>query len=279
MKRLAVGMACLLGLSGVQRIHAQAPAPPPLVLTHVTVIALTGSAPQPEMNVVIANGQIVSVDKSTRFPPAAQIKDASSKYLIPGLWDMHTHPSDKGALGLYLANGITGVRIMWGAPYHHQWSKEIETGALLGPRLVIASQFVDGPHPVHPGLSIVVSSAAEGREAVSIAKREGADFIKIYSLVPQAAYFALAGEANKQRMVFAGHVPRSITPAEASDAGQKSIEHLSGIAFECSDLEPQYQHDLQQLETELAVVGAPGNYYRLLRGLEGKYLAAYNPRK
>src|ERR1051325_3227862 len=53
-------------------------------------------------------------------------------------------------------------------------------------------------------------------------------------MLPRDGYFAIADEAKRQHMVFAGHVPEFVSAAEASDAGQKSIEHLTGVLVACS---------------------------------------------
>ena len=66
-------------------------------------------------------------------------------------------------------------------------------------------------------------------------KKQRADFVKVYSLLPREAYFAIADEAKKLKLPFAGHVPDSVTPEEASDAGQASEEHLLQIVEACSD--------------------------------------------
>ncbi|MGH9842715.1 MAG: amidohydrolase family protein, partial [Blastocatellia bacterium] len=213
--------------------------------------------------------------KKVRVPKDAQVVDATGRFLIPGLWDMHAHWQRKDRLPLYLANGVTGLRIMFGFPVHHEARREIENGVLLGPRMFIASPLVDGPNPIHRD-SIAVSNEAEGRQAVIKARQDGADFIKVYSLLPRDGYFAIADEAKKQGIPFAGHVPRSVTAAEASDAGQKSIEHLSGVAFACSNLEAELPADLAKLRADVA---AGMNYLMLLWRLEGKHLAAYDEQK
>ncbi len=276
MKKLALFLLCLLPalLSAQSKPVAQAQ---PLVFTHVTVIDATGAPSKPDMTVVIAGERITELGKAgkVRLPKDAQVIDATGKFLIPGLWDMHTHPGEKDRLPLYLANGVTGVRVMTGSPMHHEWRREIESGAMPGPRMVIASRHVDGPKPIGRD-SIAVSNAAEGRQAVIKIKQDGADFIKVYSLLPRDAYFAIADEAKKQRILFAGHVPRSVTAAEASDAGQKSIEHLSGVAFACSSLESELPADLAKLQADVA---AGVNYLMLLWRLEGKHLAAYDEQK
>ena len=94
---------------------------PPLAVTHVTVIDMTGAPPRPGMTVVVANGRIVAVGPidSVSPPPGAIIVDGAGKYIIPGLWDMHVHSTfDRYerlvVLPLDIANGVTGVRDMAG---------------------------------------------------------------------------------------------------------------------------------------------------------------------
>ena len=161
--------------------HAEQSAPSPiLVFTHVTVIDGTGAPARPAMTVVMMEGRISAVGTTGEVPvpPEAQVVDASGKFMIPGLWDMHVHWYRKDSLSLFIANGVTGVRQMWGRPMHHAWRTEIEHGSLLGPRMVIASPIVDGPNPIWPG-SISVGNAAEAREAVRTLKQAGADFMHI----------------------------------------------------------------------------------------------------
>jgi len=122
---------------------------------------------------------------------------------------------------------------MWGEPVHHKWRKEISAGKLIGPRMVISSPPVDGPEPILPGPT-VVSNEAEGRQVVRKVKKEGADLLKIYNDIPRDAYFAIADEAKKQGIPFAGHVPFLVSAAEASDSGQQSIEHCHFVLLACS---------------------------------------------
>ncbi len=221
--------------------------PPAIAFAHATVIDMTGAAARPDMTVVIVGDRITEIGKSDKIKPPkdALVVDARGKFLIPGLWDMHVHEWDKNMFfPLFIANGITGVRDMFGPILSiKQWRKEMEEGTTLGPRIVAAGQIVDGPKPIWPG-SLAVSNADEGRKAVMTLKQDGSDFVKVYNLLPRDAYFAIAEEAKRQGMVFAGHVPTSITAAEASDAGQKSIEHLTGILLACSAREDEIRKEV-----------------------------------
>jgi Amidohydrolase family len=222
-----------------------------LAIAHATVIDATGAVARPDCTVVVTGDRITAIGKSrTLTPPAnATVIDATGKFLIPGLWDMHVHWYDPDYLPLFLANGVTGARIMWGYPEHHEWRRKIENGSLLGPRLYIASTLVDGPKPIWPS-SYTASNAAEGRQAVFQAKRDEADFVKVYSLLPRDAYFAIADEARKQNIPFAGHVPIAVTAEEASAAGQKSIEHLIGLLAACSSREDELHQFAQESLTQ-----------------------------
>ena len=225
-------------------LSSQSTRPKPLVFTHVTIIDVTGAPVKSDMTVVIDGNRISELgpDTKVRVPNGAHVVDATGKFLIPGLWDMHVHwfRYDKAFLQLFPINGVTGVRIMWGAPIHFAWRKEVEDGTLLGPRMAIAGNILDGPKPIWPG-SIAISNEREAREAVRTTKEQGYDFVKVYSLLPRKAYFAIADEAKKQGIPFAGHVPNLISVTEASDAGQKSIEHLTGVLAACSSREAELQ--------------------------------------
>src|SRR5215216_544132 len=138
----------------------------PLVLTHVTVIDATGAAGMPDMTVVIEGNRISEIRKSgqVKLPKDAKVIDARGKFLIPGLWDMHVHTFDRNLfLPLYVANGVTGVRDMFGPlPLIRRWGKEIEEGVTIGPRFIAAGPIVDGPKPIWPG-SVAVTTEEDGR--------------------------------------------------------------------------------------------------------------------
>jgi imidazolonepropionase-like amidohydrolase len=219
----------------------------PLVLKHVTVIDVESGRARAEMSVIVEGRYMVAVGSGSKVkvPQQAQVIDATGKYLIPGLWDMHVHEWNKEIFfPLFIANGITGVRDMFSPlPPIKEWRAEIAAGTTIGPHIFAAGIFVDGPYPFCKPCTIAVSSADEGRKAVLKVKEMGADFVKVYSMLPRDAYFAIADEAKRQQMVFAGHVPEFVSAAEASDAGQKSFEHLMGILVSCSAKEKELRKE------------------------------------
>jgi imidazolonepropionase-like amidohydrolase len=231
-----------------------------LVIKRVTVIDATGRGPEPDTTVIVDGDRVVAVGpwRKTHIPRKAVVVDGRGKFLIPGLWDMHVHgASDARAPWshlLFLANGVVGVRDMSGPPDARAWRAAHASSEDPSPTIYLGSPIIDGLNPVWPE-SIVVTDEAQGREVVEQQRERGADFIKVYSRLSRNAYFAIADEANKRGIPFEGHVPESVTAAEASDAGQKSIEHLTRVADSCSKEEKAIDSELQQQE---ALFRAPG---------------------
>jgi len=236
----------VLLLARPQSDRAQAP----IALTHVTVIDVTGGPVRRDTTVLITGDRITAIGDSANIslPAGATVVDATGKFLIPGLWDMHVHWYVRDMFTLFTANGVTGVRQMFGNSDLLRWRDQIAKGSLLGPRMVVASPIIDGPEPIWPN-SIAVSNEEEGRKAVRRVKQWGADFVKVYALLPRDAYFGIADEAKQQGITFVGHAPYSVSPGEASDAGQKSIEHLTGIMLECSDKETELRDKLLKADS------------------------------
>jgi Amidohydrolase family len=108
----------------------------------------------------------------------------------------------------------------------------IHVGALPGPSLDAFEQY-----PQFPGLAVLVRTPDEGRRAVDNLHAAGMDFLKIHTQMSGETWRVVVNRAKALGMPFAGHVPYAVSPVEASDAGQKSIEHLTGVAIACSSEE------------------------------------------
>jgi hypothetical protein len=222
-----------------------AAAPDLLVLTHVNVIDTRQGLTLPDMTVVIKDAKIQAVAKLGLIGANhnTRIVNATGKYLIPGLWDMHVHSTGLSSpwnaeiiLPLYLANGITGIRDMGGDPHVLEpRRKQIEAGQLLGPHMVIAGPFLNAGQSSAD--TIGVNTPEEARQAVDSLKSQSVDFIKILSNLTPGVYWAIADEAKLQHLRFVGHVPASVSAAEAAEMEQQSIEHLTGVLLASSSKE------------------------------------------
>jgi imidazolonepropionase-like amidohydrolase len=211
-------------------------------ITHARVIDTITGQIRPDTTVVIDGNRITSLRSSSKAAPkAAKVIDAHGQYLIPGLWDMHTHvyfdrtaaDGDDIILPLFLANGITGIRDMGSELDAVLDARErVASHRLLGPRMVVSGPMLDGPKSQYKA-AIAISTPEDGRRAVDLLKSRGVNFIKVQSGVPREAYFAIADESRKLGIPFEGHVPDAIRASEAISAGQQTFEHLIGI-FEAS---------------------------------------------
>ena len=246
--------SCLLsGSLGVMGFAQSPPKSKWLIIHDVTLIDGTGATAQPHCSVIVQDNHIVGVMAREALQTwgkwgATWVHGEGKLFLIPGLWDMHVHmifgewfPQGREiTLPLFIANGITGVRDMGGElDVLQQWRKEISEAKLIGPRIIMSGPMLDGPQPRFPS-SIAIKTPEDGRRAVDDLKRRGADFIKLQSLIPRDAVFAIADEAKRQNITFVGHVPDAVRASEASNAGQKSFEHLIGIFEGSSPLEDEF---------------------------------------
>jgi imidazolonepropionase-like amidohydrolase len=205
---------------------------PPLVITHVTVIDPESESVRPDMTVIVRDGRIASIDPSTEQEswPGANVVEGTGKYLIPGLWDMHVHLSltTRSALPVLVANGITTVRDLGGNLSEIDgWRGQIDAGYLTGPRILRVGPMLNGQSFNH--LQMVPGDSSAIRGAARVLKQIGVDAIKIHRRLPRESYFALLDEAKQLGIPVVGHIPMTVTPSEASDAGQATIEHAETL--------------------------------------------------
>ncbi|GAB2750314.1 amidohydrolase family protein [Amycolatopsis magusensis] len=251
----------------------------PLVLTGATLIDGIGGRPRRDSTIVLAGDRIVAAGSVAAA--GAQVIDLRGKFVIPGLWDMHVHtvPLDAIYPPLYVVNGVTGIREMYG--YFHpqlpELRERVETGVVTGPRMVIASNLIDGPHSVHgPTGAVTVSTPEEARAAVRTMKEQGADFIKVYSMLTRETFTAVAEESRRVGLRFAGHVPERMSVLDAADAGQHSMEHLFGFFTATSTRETELRQRLAATPIDPANLQA---WYTVARALEREAATTHDPRR
>jgi imidazolonepropionase-like amidohydrolase len=224
--------AILAGCTSVDNV-------PSLAITHVTVIDATGTPGQPGMTVIVNGSRIAAITPSTgaRVPRNARVIDGSGKFMIPGLWDMHTHLSFYGpeALSMVVQNGVLFVRDLGGSLEElDRWRAEIDSGVRTGPNIFRAGPYIDGPKEfdssengkLRKATTITVTTPAEGRAAVdSLAGR--VDTIKTHNALSKESFLAVAAECHRLNLPLAAHPPsRNITIEEVSDAGVTTLEHI-----------------------------------------------------
>ena len=255
-----------------------------LVFAHVSVVDVESGVARDDQTVVIVGNRIAEVGLAdrVRVPPGGQVIDARGKFLIPGLWDMHAHGVFSPDLFiLHAAHGVTGIRHMAGplteatgfrraGPSElREYPMRIRVGALSGPGL-------DGfeSYPQFPGVWSLVSGPDDARKAVAAVHAARMDFVKIHTQMSRETWRAAVTEAKALGIPFAGHVPYAVSPAEAADAGQKSIEHLTGVPIACSSEEAEIRRSLSPLQP-----GAAGTAPRIEAATGQGALATFSQEK
>jgi hypothetical protein len=250
---LAKNLVSLLCLFLFVSPHAPSPK---VAIRGVTIVDVRDGSLHPGHTVVVAGNRIAAVGPvhAVAMPNDTEIVEATGGYLIPGLWDMHVHSVANVAVDrsiasvavqdwhfpLFLAHGVTGVRNMNDGTgdltlkLTRSVRRRLAEGDLRGPpRFFTAGPSVDGDPPLGSN-AVVVRTPTEARAAVEQLVSNGADLVKVYENLSGEAYYAIIDEARRRRIPVDGHVPFRITPEEAADAGQRTVEHPDALAAGCS---------------------------------------------
>jgi imidazolonepropionase-like amidohydrolase len=200
-----------------------------LAIVDVTVVDTQTGALTPHRTVVVRDGRIRSVDNAPP-PKDAIVVPARGKFLIPGLWDMVTHLSwtRASALPALVANGVTAVRDEGGDLRELAiWADGVRSGRLVGPTIFQVGPMLNGKS--FNRYQYALGSPEQARATVRLLKFEGVDGLEIERRVPRDVYFSLMQEANGAGLPVGGKVPIEVTPIEASNAGQATIDNLETI--------------------------------------------------
>ncbi len=206
-----------------------------IAFTNVNVIPMDKERVLQNQTVLIKNGMIAEIGKQVKIPKDAQVINASGKYLIPGLMDMHTHllsdnddyPDSiaEDELKVMIANGVTTIRLMIGTPEQLVLRAKSASGEIIAPTIYSASPHLTGKKQ---GNDFVVNTPEEAREAVRKSKAAGYDFIKITTFIDAKVYEAAVDEAAKQNIKVIGHADSRFVGVERALKARQQIEHLDG---------------------------------------------------
>lgn len=208
---------------------------PTLAVRDVTVVDVVRGSVASSQTVLIAGDRIVAVGPVDRVnvPSGVEVVEASGRYLIPGLIDMHVHalwhPSVPPTfLPLFVANGVTTMRDMGGTlELLREHRRAPAVRSFPAPRVIAAGAILDGPEPIDPDHSLPVSTAEEAVAAVDSVVSAGADFVKIYTLLPRPAFEGVMRAAEERGLAVSGHVPHEVGQVAAAAAGMQTIEHVT----------------------------------------------------
>ena len=196
---------------------------------NVSVIPMDRERVLPAHTVVVANGAITAMGPSTRVavPRGATVIDGRGKFLIPGLADVHVHVTgdrtyDLPLLKLFVANGVTTVLVMRGAPDRLTLRADVAAGRVLGPRIYTVGPYVNEPF---------VTTPEEVDSTVVDQKRAGYDFIKMHGDLTPAAYARLMAASRRERIRVVGHSPRNLGIDPMYAERQYAVAHAEEFIY------------------------------------------------
>ncbi|WP_298899153.1 amidohydrolase family protein [uncultured Psychroserpens sp.] len=222
-----------------------------ILIKSINVIDVKTGLVLENRNMLIEGNIITAIDSSEILVKDSNtlLIDGSGKYVIPGLWDMHTHSNQHSPWlhhPLYVANGVTGIRDMsgqlnqkdsyWvGSRERLKWNAELDVHQRVTPRYVLQSSYqIDGSASVPDGFPdfFKLENPEQADSLLQFYKNVNVDFIKVYQQIPVDSYRKLAKNAEHYGMYIAGHKPMFLSLEEAVNLGQRSFEHGRIFLFE-----------------------------------------------
>jgi len=241
-----------------------------LIITRVFLIDGTGKPGQENANVYVKDGKIVKISKGRIKPGNGKMIDGSGKYLIPGLFDLHVHPSPAGFVPYDSTDfaktfaqlshfGVTTILVpgcsrcsYQNMEYMHRLSN---SDALSAPRVFYTSPHftMEGRHPVksYPSdnwvdgktvyyiketfqIEPLVKKAAENRAIGIKVTIENGPTPPFVERMPAEFVMKIVKEAKKNNLKVFAHISDLEELRRALAAGVTDMIHYIGI-----DIDPE----------------------------------------
>jgi len=207
---------------------------PVTVIRGGTLIDGNGGAPLEDAVIRIEGNRIAQISSggTSDFPASARMIDARGKYILPGLWDTHTHYREWFA-ELLITNGVTSVLSYGGGIWLDIQAEGIAKGKIYGPRFFRSKQPI-GPIYQVRDKAMIASRIPASSEEVIVQVEEliaaGSRIIKVYTPITAGQLEIITQIAHAAGVPVAGHI--GISAREAALAGIDNLAHATGIAVD-----------------------------------------------
>ncbi len=197
------------------------------LIKNVNVVPMTADTVLANMDIKVVDG-IIEMVGSNLDAEDLEIIDGNGAYVSPGLIDMHVHVWDRYELGLYLANGVTTVRNLWGQPMHLRMKEDINQEKILAPIFFTSSPKLTGPVFMGDD-NLNLFTKIDAKTRVADYKKRGYDFIKTYYGLTEELFDAVLEQAIESDMEIAAHPTNEVAYSYHFKDQIKTIEHAEDI--------------------------------------------------
>lgn len=197
------------------------------IITNVNIVPMNQDTIFINKMLYIKDGVIQNIADKIEIK-GAKIIDAKNKYLTPGLIDMHVHIWDRYELGLYLSNGVTAVRNLWGMPMHLRLKEDINNNEIISPLFFTTGPKLTGPEFIGDD-NLNLTSRNEAREKVISSKEIGYDFVKTYYGLTEDIFEMIIEQAELSDIDIVAHPSQKVPYSYHFNPQIKSIEHAEDI--------------------------------------------------
>jgi hypothetical protein len=240
------------------------------LITNVNVVPMSKDTVLMNKKVLVKNGIIEEIADSIT-EDGIEVIDAKNMFLSPGLIDMHMHLWDEYELGLYLANGVTTIRNLWGMPIHLRVKEAINNQEIIGPMFFTTSPKLTGQNDYGDD-KVQIGTPEKAKELVKQYKKRGYDFIKTNAGLPENIFNAIIEQSIESEISIIAHPSREISYKSHFHPQIASIEHAEEIIQQAL----KYQLDSAKIEpiVQLYVLNKKSfcptltGYYKIFEMLE-----------
>lgn len=241
---LIIGISLMLDAKNTRFLHINKNDPSIIneyVIKNVNILPMTSDTVLYNKMIHIKDGKIVSIDDSI-YHGQFQVFSGNGNFLMPGLIDMHVHVWDSYELALYLVNGVTSLRNLWGMPMHLRIKDKIKQGKLKAPFFLTSGPKLTGPEFIGDD-NTNLHSTKEARQKIRNYRKRKYDFIKTYYGLPMDMFDAIIDQSEKEEMDIIAHPSQKVDYSYHFNPQIKSVEHTEDIVQQAL----QYQLDSTKL--------------------------------
>jgi imidazolonepropionase-like amidohydrolase len=201
------------------------------LLRNVNVVDVESGTADRNRMVAVSKGRISGIWLDSDVVAELELKgfetiDGHGAYLIPGLWDMHTHLSLDDGL-LQIAAGVTTVRDL---ANDEQRLTEIQdafnSGMAIGPHSYRAG-FIDKKSPFSAPTGKLANNLDDALAMIETYAAQGYPQVKIYSSIEPGWVAPMAKAIHAHGMRLSGHIPSYMTAEQAVLDGFDEIQHIN----------------------------------------------------